>query len=208
MHFGSKYSSCPSIFCRVKLCISFYVLSLTSIHLAHLQSLFQTNIRNIRNIRCIQTLSDKWNGTFTGSWLRLWWLKYYKYYDIDYGGHKWLEIELQSISLRLYKFARISQTPLHCVKSVQTGSFFCSLFSRLRTECRKIRTRKNLVFRHFSRSVTFTQSVIQANAFLPPKRFWKMRMSKKFTLVLVKIWWRNSQITWHLIGTAFSFKIL
>ena len=47
----------------------------------------------------------------------------------------------------------------HCVKSVQIRSFFCSVFSRIRTlslriqsECWKIRTRKNSVFGHFSRS--------------------------------------------------------
>ena len=55
---------------------------------------------------------------------------------------------------------------LHCVKSVQIRSFFWSIFSRIRTghgdflvnlriqsECRKILTRKNSVFGHFSRSV-------------------------------------------------------
>ena len=53
----------------------------------------------------------------------------------------------------------------HCVKSGQTRSFFSSVFSRIRTEykeilvslriqseCRKIQTRKNSVFGHFSRN--------------------------------------------------------
>ena len=40
----------------------------------------------------------------------------------------------------------------HCAKSVQIRSFFWSVFSRLRTECRKIRTRKNSVFGYFQRS--------------------------------------------------------
>ena len=42
---------------------------------------------------------------------------------------------------------------LHYVKSVQIRSFFRSVFSLIRTEYKKIRTRKNSVFGHFSRSV-------------------------------------------------------
>ena len=42
---------------------------------------------------------------------------------------------------------------IHCVKSVQIRGFLWSLFSFVRTESRKIRTRKNFVFEHFSRSV-------------------------------------------------------
>ena len=52
---------------------------------------------------------------------------------------------------------------LHCVKSVQIRSYFWSVFScilteygellRIQFEYRKIRTRKNSVFGHFSRSV-------------------------------------------------------
>ena len=42
---------------------------------------------------------------------------------------------------------------IHCVKSVQIRSFLWSLFSFIRTEYRKIRTRKNFVFEHFSRNV-------------------------------------------------------
>ena len=38
-------------------------------------------------------------------------------------------------------------------ESVQIESFFWSLFSCIRTKYRKIRTRKNSVFGHFSRSV-------------------------------------------------------
>ena len=44
----------------------------------------------------------------------------------------------------------------HCMKIVQIRSFFWSVFSRIWTEysvqIRKIRTRKNSVFGHFSRS--------------------------------------------------------
>ena len=41
----------------------------------------------------------------------------------------------------------------HCVKSVQIQSYFWSIFFCIRTEYRKIPTRNNYVFRHFSRSV-------------------------------------------------------
>ena len=41
----------------------------------------------------------------------------------------------------------------HCVKSFQVRSYFWSVFSCIRTEYGKIRTRKNFVFAHFSRSV-------------------------------------------------------
>ena len=40
----------------------------------------------------------------------------------------------------------------HYVKSVQIRSFFWSVYSCIRTEYRNIRTRKNSVFRHISRS--------------------------------------------------------
>ena len=65
-------------------------------------------------------------------------------------------------------FARTGPITEHCVKSVQIGRFFLSVFPRIRTEhgdllrkspyseCEKIRTRKNSVFGRFSRSGTFT----------------------------------------------------
>ena len=42
--------------------------------------------------------------------------------------------------------------PIHCVKSVLIRSSFWSVFSRIQSECRKIRTRKNYVFENCSRS--------------------------------------------------------
>ena len=47
---------------------------------------------------------------------------------------------------------------LHCVKSVQIRSFFWSVFSCIQSEYRKIRTRKNSVFGHFSCSVKANRS--------------------------------------------------
>ena len=41
---------------------------------------------------------------------------------------------------------------IHCVKSVQIRNYFWSVFSYIRTEYRKIRTRNNSVFGHFSSS--------------------------------------------------------
>ena len=40
----------------------------------------------------------------------------------------------------------------HCVKSVQIRSFFWSVFSCIQNKYRKIRTKKNSVFGHLSRS--------------------------------------------------------
>ena len=41
----------------------------------------------------------------------------------------------------------------HCLKSFQIRIYFWSVFSCIQTEYRKIRTRKNSVFGHFSHSV-------------------------------------------------------
>ena len=41
---------------------------------------------------------------------------------------------------------------IHCVKCFQRWSFFWSLFSCIQSKHRKIRTRKNSVFGHFSQS--------------------------------------------------------
>ena len=49
---------------------------------------------------------------------------------------------------------------LHCVKSVQIQSFFWSVFSCIWTEYRKIRTRKNSVFGHFSGSARLNNTII------------------------------------------------
>ena len=47
---------------------------------------------------------------------------------------------------------RLSLWSTHCVKSVWMLSYFWSVFSCIRTECRKIRTRNNPVFGHPSGS--------------------------------------------------------
>ena len=48
--------------------------------------------------------------------------------------------------------SKYSPEKSHCVKSVPMRRFFWSVFSYIWTKYRKIRTRKNSVFGHFSRS--------------------------------------------------------
>ena len=48
---------------------------------------------------------------------------------------------------------------LHCVKSVQIRSYFWSVFSCIRPECRKKKTRNNSVFGHFSSSVAISHFI-------------------------------------------------
>ena len=52
----------------------------------------------------------------------------------------------------------------HKTSSVQIRSFFWSVYSCIRTEHRKKRTRKNSVFGHFSRSGYSTKDFYQKNA--------------------------------------------
>ena len=48
---------------------------------------------------------------------------------------------------------------LHCVKSVQIRSYFWSVFSCIQSEYRKIRTRNNSVFGHFSRIASSNETL-------------------------------------------------
>ena len=48
----------------------------------------------------------------------------------------------------------------NCVKSVQIRSYRWSVFSCIRNEYRKIRTRNNSVFGHFSRRVRYSRQAI------------------------------------------------
>ena len=54
----------------------------------------------------------------------------------------------------------LSSYRIHCVKSIQIRSYFCPVFSWIRTKYRKIRTRNNFVFVHFSRSDILCKPVI------------------------------------------------
>ena len=85
-----------------------------------------------------------------------------------------MEQNFGSLFVRINKSVRNA----HCVKSVQVLSVFWSVFSRIRTEYGdllriqfeygKIRTRKNSVFGHFSRSgsvnrITFVPKLLDKN---------------------------------------------
>ena len=72
----------------------------------------------------------------------------------------------QCLSIESNNMKKIQK--LHCMKSVQIRRFFLCVFSLIRTECveilvslriqfqsRKIQTRKNSVFGHFSRSAWY-----------------------------------------------------
>ena len=78
--------------------------------------------------------------------------------QIIFNRSEWLlvRVQLQSLKLQISFLlrARSSLTfrKLHCVKCVQIQSYFWSVFSCIRTEYGKIRTRKNHVLGHFSRS--------------------------------------------------------
>ena len=99
-----------------------------------------------------------------------------------HGRRKWYNFNLLQWSVILkYVFVlnnhRFTFCELWCVKSVQI-SFFWSVFSCIQFECRKIWTRKNSVFGHFSRRalLTFAEqgSVLPHSDFFP---FW-LQMSE------------------------------
>ena len=66
----------------------------------------------------------------------------------------WRVVAFQTSTRSNYTFLTIRRY-MHCAKCAQIRSFFLSVFSCIRTEYRKIRTRKNSVFGHFSRSDLF-----------------------------------------------------
>ena len=63
----------------------------------------------------------------------------------------------------LTKLCQVRLRDLHCVKSVLIRSYFCSVFSCIRTEYRKIWTRNNSVFGHISRSISASGSNFKLN---------------------------------------------
>ena len=64
-----------------------------------------------------------------------------------------------SISIALQRVRKdLTVCQMHCAKNVQIRSFFWSIFSCIRTEYRKIRTRKNSIFGLFSRSDTLSRN--------------------------------------------------
>ena len=75
----------------------------------------------------------------------------------------------------------------HCVKSVQIWSFSWSVFPRIRTEYRKIRTRKNSLFGHFSHSVFLYIKYIYVYWFCLIPYFFRARLwvSERFSRLKV-----------------------
>ena len=63
----------------------------------------------------------------------------------------WFDVPPSS-SLLFSNFLFFCLSFRHCVKSVQIRSFFWSVFSCIQNKYRKIRTKKNSVFGHLSRS--------------------------------------------------------
>ena len=100
---------------------------------------------------------------------------------------------LTSVNLNVwYPKNLIRPVQYHCVKSVQIRSFFCSAFSRIRTEYEEIRSKspysvrmrentnqKNSVFGHFSCSVYLRLNCwINLQAWSPglKNRFWDWKL--------------------------------
>ena len=72
----------------------------------------------------------------------------------------WLWICSLNYKISLFRSKKLScHNSLHCVKSVQIRSYFWSVFSCIQSKYRKIRTRNNSIFGHFSRSVMFTMNM-------------------------------------------------
>ena len=74
----------------------------------------------------------------------------------------------------------------HCVKYVQIQGFLWSVFSRIRTECGKVRTRKNSVFGHFSRSVWFIFLPLCTIFYIDHNKEYHMTRFEKFLKVVLK----------------------
>ena len=71
---------------------------------------------------------------------------------------------------------RLKPLSRDCVKKVQIQVFCWSLFSYIRTEYRKIRTRKYSVFRHFSRGGKYYSRMSKqlTGTFTSPKTCWSV----------------------------------
>ena len=84
----------------------------------------------------------------------------------------------------------------YCVKSVKIRSYFWSVFSCIRIEYKKIRTRNNSVFGHFSCSVYVYDLVITIT------NFWNKLWEKKTVELQHSI---REQIDWYLAKKLTKF---
>ena len=107
--------------------------------------------------------------------------------------------ERNTLSLFINQLLKISTNVfnLQCVKSVQILSFSWSVFSRIRTEyreirsiqfeCGKIRTRKNSVFGHFSGCVVLLIWIfMDFLKHLPNDHHWALKDSLKAAIILLQ----------------------
>ena len=83
----------------------------------------------------------------------------------------------------------------HCVKSVQIRAFFWSVFSCIQTEYRKIQTKKNCLFGHFSRSESFQN--ISPNLL-------KINSDIDLSLWIFQNWWLQRNLTFNPSSTFSS----
>ena len=71
------------------------------------------------------------------------------------GFHELVDLEYRQAVAYKLEFIFTTLDIQQCVKSVQTRSFFWSVFSHIDSKYGKIRTGKNSVLGYFSRSTTF-----------------------------------------------------
>ena len=96
-------------------------------------------------------------------------------------------IDITLVEIQNFKYREKNQ---HCVKSVQIRSYFC--ISCIWSEYRKIRTRKNSVFGHFSRS---------------ENRSFKIELSKEFYAWSFKVYENCRFKFFEFFGIQFLFLI-
>ena len=74
--------------------------------------------------------------------------------------------QLKEVFFFVIKIVQYCEWKLHCMKSVQIRSYFWSVFSCIQSKYRKIQTRNNSVFGHFSRSAWLIKNIIGGNIYL------------------------------------------
>ena len=93
----------------------------------------------------------------------------------------------------------------HYVKSVQIRSFFWSVFSCIRTEYRKILTRKNSVFGHLSRSVCMSRLLYRYNIIIVIIIFFIL---VRWKIQLLEIPTTAGKVELSFFNTKFAISIL
>ena len=81
------------------------------------------------------------------------WCFLYRVFEVKCAARFWCNIPTSQSFWLIGLFILMSN--FHCAKSVEIRSYFWSVFSSILTKYRKLRTRNNSAFGHFSRSVCF-----------------------------------------------------